>query len=508
MLNKYIFCFLFRKKLLKAIFSWAGVILLFSIPVFVKAQVHPGKLDCFSIIAGKDITRDGSVIIAHNEDTGGDRIINYFKVPRQKHSPGEKIAFINGGELEQVSLTYAYLWINIPTATVCDSYINEYGVVICSDGCPSREKNPELTDGGILYLLRRIMAERAESSREAVKIAGQLIDRFGYADSGRSYMIADPREGWVLNVVNGKHWIAARIPDSEIAIIPNYYTIGEIDLSDTINFIGSPDIISYAVSQGWYNPEDDGKFNFSKAYARPSSRTNPGNVHRIWRGVCLASGKHYNMKDDFPFSVRRNDKISYRQVMDILRDHYEETELDHSKNYTLGNPYELNGATICSKATQYSIVAQLRNWLPLEIQARTWIAVLRPDVQVYVPWYVNVETTPQQYRSYPQDSAIFYQFNPPERIYDSSSDHIYWACRQLADNVNKDYKKLMPLVRKTWAAVEKKEVKKINKLERKAASKKNDPSCDICSKLADYSLKMAYENYLKTKKLAKKTEKK
>jgi dipeptidase len=351
------------------------------------------------------------------------------------------------------------------------------------------------------------MAERAKSSREAIRIAGKLIDRFGYADSGRSYMIADADEGWVMAVVNGKHWVAARIPDDEIAIIPNYYTIGEIDLSDTTNFLGSPDIISYAIKRGWYNPEEDGAFNFSKAYARPRSRTYPGNVHRIWRGVNLVSGQNYSMEDDFPFSVKRQDKISYQQVMDILRDHYVGTELDHSNNYALGSPYNFNGTTICSKATQYSIVAQLRNWMPAEIRARIWISILRPDVQVYVPWYVNVENTPEQYRSYPWDSAIMYQFNPPQKIFDPSSKHTYWVSQQLADNVDKNYKELMSMVRKTWDAVEEEEAKKINTLEKKAISPENPDPRDTYKQLADYSLHMANLTYKKAKKLVKKTKK-
>ena len=57
------------------------------------------KLDCYSVIVGKNATQDGSVIIAHNEDTGGDRVVNYFKVPNIHHQPNDKITFMNGGKL-------------------------------------------------------------------------------------------------------------------------------------------------------------------------------------------------------------------------------------------------------------------------------------------------------------------------------------------------------------------------------------------------------------------------
>jgi len=62
----------------------------------------------------------------------------------------------------------------------------------------------------------------------------------------------------MLSVVNGKHWVAQRVPDEHIAIIPNYYTITTVDLSDTMNYYGSDDLVEYAIIKRWYNPKKDG----------------------------------------------------------------------------------------------------------------------------------------------------------------------------------------------------------------------------------------------------------
>lgn len=466
------------------------------------------KLDCYSVLVGKKASKDSSVILAHNEDTGGDRVVNYFKVPNIHHKGNDQITFMYGGKLEQTGTTNAYLWINLPGAKVCDSYVNEYGVAIASDGCPSREKNPDLTDGGILFWLRRIVAERARSAREGVKIAGKLIEKYGYADSGRTYVIADSDEGWMLAVVNGKHWVAARVPDDEVAVIPNYYTIGEINLSDTVNFAGSPDIVEYAMEQGWYNPDTDGEFHFAKAYSNPGSLKHSGNISRMWGGVNLASGRNYSMDEDLPFSFIPEKKLGQKDVMNILSSHYEGTELDHSKNYTLGNPYECNKTTICSKATQYSLVAQLRSWMPKSISARIWITTFRPDVQIYLPWYVCIDDTPEFHKHTTYKSAIENQFNPSDAAYDQTLKHTYWINKTLAENVNRDYKNLFPLVRETWDANEKHTLNKLVNLENKALKIYEKDPQRAEKLLSDFSKKMARKAYYKTEVLIKKTTEK
>ena len=48
-------------------------------------------LACFTIVAGKDATVDGSVIIAHNEDDSPPQVVNHYKISRIKHEATEKI---------------------------------------------------------------------------------------------------------------------------------------------------------------------------------------------------------------------------------------------------------------------------------------------------------------------------------------------------------------------------------------------------------------------------------
>jgi dipeptidase len=464
--------------------------------------VYDQKLDCYSVVVGRKASADGSVIFAHNEDTGLGAV-NYFKVPKADHRPDETILLENGGKLPQSEHTFAYLWINRPGCGVCDSYINEFGVSVGSDGCPSREENPEYTDGGIVFWLRRIVAERARTAREGVELAGKLITEFGYASSGRSYVIADPNEGWVLAVVNGKHWVAHKVPDNQIAIIANCYTMQDVDLKDTANFIGSPDIIDYAISQGWFNPSRDGKFNFSRSYSNPGSLIHPGNTGRMWRGAELVSGRKLDDKVEFPFTVTPLKKVAIQDIMGVLRDHYEGTKLDRSFQYTLGNPHQMNEATICADGTQYSFVAHLRNWLPVEIGPIVWIAPYRPDVQTYCPWYPSVSAIPASYSYRDGESALKTLYNPPVAGNNRNNGEAFRMFVSLFKKIDQDYGKLVVPVQNSWKPFEKKVLRKQDKFEKRLLKRYSNDSAKLIELITSHTSKIALEIASKTDQITK-----
>ena len=410
------------------------------------------KSDCFSIVVGKDASIDGSVLFAHNEDDDGHLIVNYYIVPVITHPPEEYIMLKNGGQVPQVKETYRYLWFQMPGMDFSDSYFNEYGVCVASDKCLSKEEQGELSNGGISYWLRRLIAERANSAREGVKIAGKLIEEYGYNSSGRTYIIADPNEAWMLSVVFGKHWVAQRVPDDKAAVIPNYFTIGEIDLSDTLNFLGSKDIINYAFERGWYNPEEDGSFNFAKAYSSLESRQAEGNIHRMWRGLNLLAKEEYNITDEFPFAFEPKKKLSVQDLIEVLRDHYEGTELDKSLNYELGSPYELNGSTICAVHNQYGFVAQLRNWLPNNIGTVIWLSQRRPDSQPFIPWYFGLNKIPKDYNEFKDyKEALSHHF----QFYIRNGIHAYYTFDDLAEKVQTSYSEAIFDIKDRWSELEK-----------------------------------------------------
>lgn len=390
---------------------------------FIFPQNNQSQYNCFSILVGKNATDDGSVLFAHNEDDGGINLVNWYKVPRLTHQKGENISLINGGQILRVNETYSFLWLEMPGQTFSDSYMNEWGVTIASDACQSKEDSPDLINGGI-----------------------------GYASSGRTYCIADPTGAWMMSIVQGKHWVAQKIPDDHISIIPNYYTIQDIDLTDTLNFLGSPDIIDYAIDKGWYDPESSEIFNFRIAYGKPSSINSIRNIAREWSALNILSPIQYEISDEFPFSFKPKDKVSIQDLMGVLQNHYENTELEDKK---IASPHDYDIIPICRQDTQYGFVAQLRNWLPNAIGSVLWLAPRRPCTQVFIPWYFGITKIPDNYSIGNYSSALLNHFNKSDDIKSATSTHNFWNYANYAEEIDKNYYGLIPSVKNKQKMVQK-----------------------------------------------------
>ena len=52
------------------------------------AQSVGYDLNCSTIIVGKDASASGFVMVAHNEDDGGNQIVNFYKFPSKDNQTG------------------------------------------------------------------------------------------------------------------------------------------------------------------------------------------------------------------------------------------------------------------------------------------------------------------------------------------------------------------------------------------------------------------------------------
>jgi len=413
-------------------------------------QAADENLNCFTIVTGKDTTVDGSVLLAHNEDDQGRLLVNIYKVPPRGHRRGDIFTMKSGTVLPQTTSIPGLLWLEIPECDFADAYISEYGVTVTSNSCPSREDKPELSAGGIGFSLRRLVAERAHTAREGVRIAGELISQYGYNASGRTYIIADAREGWLLHAVNGKHWVAKRVPDNEVAVIANRYTIAAVDLNDRENFQGAADIIEYAVRRGWFDPQKDGEFDFARVYSNPNNFTDIKNVLRQWQGTNLLAAKARKLEKPLPFSFKPQRRIRLNDLFRVLRDHYEGSKYDSSNHYKNGSPNSGKNRTICTETTQYAFVAQMRGWLPAEIASLVWISLRRPDSNAFSPWYVSMGTAPDGYSRENADSALKNHFSPLPAQALEDAGHAFNTYAKISEVVDRQYKYRIEKTQKVW----------------------------------------------------------
>ncbi|MHC4118341.1 MAG: C69 family dipeptidase [Planctomycetota bacterium] len=385
---------------------------------------------CFSIVVGKGASVDGYVIAAHNEDDGAPQVVNHHKVPRRNYSPGDKVTLRNGGKLDQVPQTWAYIWSEMPGMLFSDGYINEWGVSVTSDNCPSREDKPEITDGGIGYMLRALVAQRARTSREGVLIAGEMVERFGYIDSGRTYVICDPDEGWLFCVVNGKHWLAKRVGDNEVAMVANTYTVREVDVSDTDNVLASDDIVEYAKARGWYDPKRDGQFDFAAVYANPGSAVHPSNLNRQRSGLNYVTARPIPVGAELPFSVVPRSGVSVATAMQVLRHDNKSKQIDPAAGPEEGI------CRICSGATQTSFVAQLRRGMPLDIGIVYWATLAPPRTSIYIPFHFGISDFPAGYRSISKRPSMDFFSGKVSSPFKADSRQAFWTFSNFRDKVD------------------------------------------------------------------------
>jgi dipeptidase len=372
---------------------------------------------CSSIIVGKNASANGYVMLGHTEDISPQPVINQHRLPRKQHEPGEITTLPRGGQLSQVKQTWSCIWSEVPGEDFCDGYLNEWGVTIASNQCPSREDESDLTDGGIGFMLRRIVARRATTAREGVKLAGELVEKFGYYSTGRTYSICDPNEGWVFCAIKGRHWVARRVPDDHVAVIANSYTVREIDLTDTLNFLAAEDLVDYAISRGWYDPAKDSAFDFAKVYADSTAASASYNVCRQWSGLrYIVDDTVHADWGNLPFSLKADRTMSVLDVMEILRHHYENTALYQLPSDS-SSPHESQFMTTCSQRSQMSFVAELRADRSKEIGLVYWLSLGKPCYSYLVPFYFGMDLFPDAYYTQPDvpDSALVNRMITAER---------------------------------------------------------------------------------------------
>ena len=196
-----------------------------------------------------------------------------------------------------------------------DAVMNEWGVICVSNGTHTKEESidrlrhrGDVLDNGINYMLRIELAKRAKTAREGIDTFARMIGQFGYGGSGTSFVIADRTEAWIFTAVMGKRWVAQRVPDDAVVLLPNVNIIQEIDLHDPSRFRASPDLVSYAVKKGWYDPKKGQPFNFRAAYdkSRCAGRFER-RYHcdpRQWRGQCLVTGSRHSPAGRGPLALR------------------------------------------------------------------------------------------------------------------------------------------------------------------------------------------------------------
>jgi len=393
-------------------------------------------------MVGKKASTDGSVMTSHTCDshhTGSEILV----VPPATHKPNSWLMLtkrredndgpmprygrVPTGKIPQVAVTNGYL---------APSYaaMNRRQLAIGESTFEGREEL--ISDKGLIdcETLTRLMLQRAATAREAIRIAGTLLDEYGWRDAGEALTIADTQEVWLMEILGpgkdevGAVWAAQRVPDEHVSVVANASRIGEIDLSRSDYFMASKNVFQVAEDRGYWNPESKRPFRFYEAY-NPTGRTSFAATRREWRVLDLLAPS-LDLQPNanvFPFSVKPEKLVAPETIMVMFRDTFEGTEFDVVKDLTVTNeegkavksplanpfmPYDMNKMLRINGGwgwrgerpaarwyCMYATVTQSRSWLPDPLGGIVWFGYGNPAMTTYVPMYAGITDLPNDYKT-------------------------------------------------------------------------------------------------------------
>ena len=403
---------------------------------------------CTSIMLGREATDDGSVITAHTCDAYYRTWLEF--VPAQKfekdttqkvywgtmhtHTAWSKDGMELKGEIPQAQETYAYL----NTAYPC---LNEKQLAI---GETTFGGKKELRNKNGLFLieeLERIALQRCTTSRQAIKLIGELIKEYGYADAGECITIADTREVWQMEIMGegpdniGGVWAAQRIPDNHVGVSANISRIAELDLDNEDFFMASENVFEVAKKMKFWDGEKT--FKYWEVY----SGNKPFTIREYFVFNTLAPSLNLKFdSDELPFSVEVDQKVNINQVVELYQATYDGTEYEMIRNLkvakkerdkdgklvvvdtivspaahpwmatdkrnllnTLEKDIVVRQRPISVQYCAYSWIAQLRDDLPDEIGGRIWFSFDVPQLSPRIPIYCGNLNLPESFNICGQD---------------------------------------------------------------------------------------------------------
>ncbi|MBP5636703.1 MAG: C69 family dipeptidase [Bacteroidales bacterium] len=447
----------------------------------------PGNT-CTNVLVTRGASQDASVLVTYAADShysyGDLRFI-----PAADWAEGTKMQIYDGdsnkylGFIDQAPHTYKVI-----------GNMNEFQLIITETtwgGRPELEDKKGVVDYQSLIL---IALQRAKTAREAIDVIVDIANKYGYASEGETFSIADKNEVWMMDLIgkgtnmrNGTNtqrgivWVAARIPDGAISAHANQPRIGTFPKDDPDNWLFAPDVISFAKRKGYFSGSDD-EFSFKKAYCPIDFGTVRGCDARVWsafnflckgwfsyydengNGIAkdasafLDYAMGYNLEGDLPLYVFPREKLSVKDLADVMRDHYESTPMDMTQDIGAGGnalPYrwrpmefEFDGKTyineraIATQQTGFWMVGQARSYIPDEVGGILWFGTDDAATSYVTPIYTSTNKVPECFRV---GNGDLLHYSPTAS---------FWINNRIANACYKMYNIMAPFVREKIDAFE------------------------------------------------------
>lgn len=422
-----------------------------------------GAFACTAMFVGKNVSAEGTTLIARSEDQGGGAYNKMFLVQERVTKAGRYFEDTGTGfKVKLPKTTYKYTY--VPDASDANdgmypaSCTNEYGVSVVgtvSTGVTEEyaaiDPCTEYENGLREAIIPAVVISQAKTAKQACQVLAKLIDKYGSAEYN-TLLFADKKGAWIFENYGGHSYCAMKLSPNKVAVFGNHIMIGWVDSATTSkNYIFSEDLfenldkVKNVVKNGT-------KYNIYKSIDEPV-RSEYSNM-RNWAGMRALAGAEaageYSDETFYPLQYKPSGKVSILDIMDLYRDRY------------AGTPYDMmdpeNAARRPIGTTRQSDVhiMQVFDNLPRDCNTVQWLAMGNAESSVFVPAFSGITDTHDAYKV---DGTAY---NP---------DSAWWKFKSVATLAQSDRQHLMAGTQAFWKAQEKSELKQIKKAVKKVEKK-------------------------------------
>ena len=416
---------------------------------------------CDTWVAMGNVTAPACTLLGKNSDrpTFGCQPLVMHR--GRKWPAGAKIDLVRV-KIDQVGRTYTTLGSSPYWSWGYEEGINEHSVAIGNEAIWTKVlteqiashkagKGPKLGPTGMDLV--RLGLERGKTAREALGAIAAVVEKYGQFGSAsptrglsgayhNSFIIADPREAWILETTGG-HWVAKRITTGSTSI-SNAPSLGvDFDLT-------SANLVTHAVAKGWWPANKATRFHFQHAYSNGTRKD--GRVVTRVHARARASRRLLAEREE-------SGKIDVRWMMHVAR------------SPSIGLNVTASGSV--------AVLPNNNDELPVY-----WWCPAVPTYSCFVPFFIHGTGPPEIVTK--AGTYGTHDERPDKTGRDTFSPKSYWwLFRDLSDKVRADRGTRAPMVRKAFDALEKEFEADLGDLVKKAVQLRKDGQAARAARILD-----------------------
>ncbi len=424
-------------------------------------------MPCTTILVGSKASNDGSTMIARTDDGFFD--VKKLIVVDPKKQPKKYKSVI--GHLEITLPDDPMRYTSCPSVDPKSGIWAATGINEANVGMTATEtitSNPRVLSADPLVRYKKAESRKEKdipggigeedivvlvlpyihSAREGVERLGSLLEQYGtYESNGIAFN--DEKEIWWLETIGGHHWMARRVKDEEVVIMPNQFGMDHFDLEDALGAqkenMCSADLKEF-IAENDLDLNNDGVFNPRRIFGSRTDSDHVYNTPRAWFMGRYLNPTKYKWdgenadftpeSDNIPWSLIPEQKVTAEDVKYLLSSYYQGTPYNPYQH--ADNPKKGIYRTIGINRTGVMAICQIRGKMPKELQAIEWVCFGSTSFDTVLPVYTNVSKMPK----YLSDVTL-----------DPSTENFYWGSRLIGALADPNYGTSIQFVERYQASV-------------------------------------------------------